>query len=255
MFGRVGFLNFYKGLAAMKVVLDIETIQATRSEWAKVLGIELVLPPEASLQSEPDLFAYGRYEEQIRKENELYERSAFDGTFSRIVVIGALVFTDAMVPQGAIAWYGNNETEMLRQFWDRMGQLRPSLIITHNGLGFDLPFIKKRSIIHQIKPPFDINLAKFRTEPVYDTMAIWSNWDMRGWIKLDVLAKALNVPTKSGSGAQVAEMWDQGLQKETAAYCLQDTFVTYACYCRMTFRDQCGRDEVLQDAQFIDVGA
>jgi hypothetical protein len=255
MCGRVGFLNFHKGLAAMKVVLDIETIQATRSEWAKVLGIELVLPPEASLQSEADLFSYAGYEERIHKENELYERSAFDGTFSRIVVIGVLVFSDAMVPQGAIAWYGNNETEMLHLFWDRMGQLRPSLIITHNGLGFDLPFIKKRSIIHQIKPPFDINLAKFRTEPVYDTMAIWSNWDMRGWIKLDVLARALNVPTKSGSGAQVAEMWDQGLQKETAAYCLQDTFVTYACYCRMTFRDLCGRDEVLQGAQFIDVGA
>lgn len=255
MFRRVGFLNVHKDLAAMKIVLDIETIQVTRSEWAKVLGIELVSPPEASRHSEADLFAYADYEEQIRRENELYERSAFDGTFSRIVVIGILVFSDAMIPQGAIAWYGNNESEMLRQFWERMGQLRPSLIITHNGLGFDLPFIKKRSIIHQVKPPFDINLAKFRTEPVYDTMAIWSNWDMRGWIKLDVLAKALNVPTKSGSGAQVAEMWVQGLQKETAAYCLQDTFVTYACYCRMTFRDLSGREEVLQGTQFIDVGS
>ena len=26
----------------------------------------------------------------------------------------------------------------------------------------------------------EINLEKFRTEPVYDTMAIWSNWDMGG---------------------------------------------------------------------------
>ena len=197
----------------MKIVLDIETIQVTRSEWAKLLGIDLVSPPEASFNSETDLFAYAGYEELIHKENELYERSAFDGTFSRIVVIGVLVFSDAMVPQGAIAWYGDNELEVLRQFWDRMGQLRPSLIITHNGLGFDLPFIKKRSIIHQVKPPFDINLAKFRTEPVYDTMAIWSNWDMRGWVKLDVLAKALNVDTKSGSGSQVAEMWEQGLQE------------------------------------------
>lgn len=239
----------------MKIVLDIETIQTTRSEWARLLGIELVSAPEASLHSESDLFTYAGYEDQIHKENELYERSAFDGTFSRIVVIGVLVFSDAMVPQGAIAWYGDNEPELLRQFWDRMGQLRPSLLITHNGLGFDLPFIKKRSIIHQVKPPFDINLAKFRTEPVYDTMAIWSNWDMRGWVKLDVLAKVLNVPTKSGSGAQVAEMWAQGLQKETADYCLQDTFVTYACYCRMTFRDLHGRDEVLQGTQLIDVGS
>ena len=239
----------------MKIVLDIETIQVTRSEWAKLLGIDLVSPLEVSLQSETDLFAYAGYEELIHKENELYERSAFDGTFSRIVVIGVLVFSDAMVPQGAIAWYGDNEIEVLRQFWERMGQLRPSLIITHNGLGFDLPFIKKRSIIHQIKPPFDINLAKFRTDPVYDTMAIWSNWDMRGWVKLDVLAKALNVDTKSGSGSQVAEMWEQGLQKETAEYCLQDNFVTYACYCRMTFRDLHSRDEIFHGTQLIDVGS
>jgi 3'-5' exonuclease len=239
----------------MKIVLDIETVQAPRSEWAKLLGIELLSPPEVSPQSEADLFAYAGYEERIHKENELYERSAFDGTFSRIVVIGVLVFSDSMVPQGAIAWYGNNEAELVRQFWSRMGQLRPSLMITHNGLGFDLPFIKKRSIIHQVKPPFDINLAKFRTEPVYDTMAIWSNWDMRGWVKLDVLAKALKVATKSGGGAQVGEMWDQGLQKETAEYCLQDTFVTYACYCRMTFRELQSREEVLQGTQFIDVGS
>lgn len=239
----------------MKIVLDIETIQATRPEWARLVGLEVASPPEGLVQPGADLFAHAEYEDRLHKENELYERSAFDGTFSRIVVIGVLVFSDAMVPQGAMAWYGNNEVELIRQFWDRMGQLRPSLIITHNGLGFDLPFIKKRSIIHQVKPPFEINLAKFRTEPVYDTMAIWSNWDMRGWIKLDVLAKALNVPTKSGSGAQVAEMWAQELQKETAEYCLQDTFVTYACYCRMTFRELLGPDEVFQSTQLIDVGS
>ena len=61
-----------------------------------------------------------------------------------------------------MAWYGENEAELLRQFWERMGQFRPSLLIT-NGLGFDLPFLKKRSIIHQVKPLFEVNLAKFRT--------------------------------------------------------------------------------------------
>ena len=41
-------------------------------------------------------------------------------------------------------------------------------------------------------------------------MAIWSNWDNRGWVKLDVLARALNVENKSGSGSQVAQMWAAG---------------------------------------------
>src|SRR5215510_1059655 len=96
-----------------------------------------------------------------------------DGTFSQIVCIGLLEFSDQLEPRGAVAWYGGDERELLRQFWVRLAQNRPSLFITHNGLGFDFPFIKKRSIVHQVKPSLDINLARFRTDPVYDTMAIW----------------------------------------------------------------------------------
>ena len=186
-------------------------------------------------------------------EDELYAKSAFDGTFSRIVCIGLLEFSDQMEARSAVAWYGGNERELLRQFWARLAQDRPGLFITHNGLGFDLPFIKKRSIINQVKPSLEINLAKFRTEPVYDTMAIWSNWDTRGWVKLDVLARALQVETKSGSGEQVAEMWEKGQGRELALYCLQDTYVTYACYSRMNFRQPLSREVVLLQPELYDV--
>src|SRR2546425_10156799 len=225
----------------MKVVLDIETVQAPKEEWARLVGAELV--------REKDILNASDAEQQDKD----YERSSFDGTFSRIVCIGAIAFSDDMAPQQAIAWYGVREKELLKQFWDWIGKHRPSLFITHNGLGFDLPFIKKRSIIHQIKPSLDVNLAKFRTEPVYDTMAIWSNWDTRGWVKLDVLARALNVETKSGSGAQVAEMWGKGQGIELARYCLQDTYVTYACYCRMNFRQPLSSEVVLLQPELLNV--
>ncbi|HSN04681.1 MAG TPA: 3'-5' exonuclease [Nitrospira sp.] len=237
----------------MKVVLDIETVQAPREEWARLLGKQPppgeAPPPHGDL----DLFAAGAAEEQRHAEDELYAKSAFDGTFSRIVCIGLLEFSDQMEARSAVAWHGPNERELLRQFWARLAQDRPGLFITHNGLGFDLPFIKKRSIINQVKPSLDINLAKFRTEPVYDTMAIWSNWDTRGWVKLDVLARALNVETKSGSGEQVAAMWERGQGLELARYCLQDTYVTYACYCRMNFRQPLSSDVVLLQPELLEV--
>ena len=237
----------------MKVVLDIETIQAPREEWARLAG---KLPPSDNSvpAGDHDLFAAGAAEEQRRVEDEQYAKSSFDGTFSRIVCIGFLEFSDQLEPRGAVAWYGGNERELLQHFWNRLAQSRPSLFITHNGLGFDLPFIKKRSMIHQVKPSVDINLAKFRTEPVYDTMAVWSNWDTRGWVKLDVLARALNVETKSGSGSQVAEMWATGQGPELARYCLQDTYVTYACYARMTFRQPLSSEVVLLHPELLDVG-
>ncbi|MBI4401321.1 MAG: ribonuclease H-like domain-containing protein [Nitrospirae bacterium] len=237
----------------MKVVLDIETVQAPRDEWARLAGVEASADAVNWGESADDLFTRADADARRRLEDELYEKSAFDGTFSRIVCIGLIMFSDAMEPQGSVSWYGPNEKELLRKFWARMGQVRPALVITHNGLGFDLPFIKKRSIIHQVKPSVEINLARFRTEPAYDTMAVWSNWETRGWIKLDVLARALNVETKSGSGKQVAEMWAKGLGKEIAEYCLQDTYVTYACYCRMNFLQPLSREVVLLHPDLIEV--
>lgn len=238
----------------MKVVLDIETIQAPREEWARLVGKKSAGNQHDPETTDYDLFAAGAAEERQRVEDEQYAKSSFDGTFSQIVCIGLLEFSDQMEPRGAVAWYGANERDLLRQFWTRLAQDRPTLFVTHNGLGFDLPFIKKRSMIHQVKPSMDINLAKFRTEPVYDTMAIWSNWDTRGWVKLDVLARALNVETKSGSGEQVAEMWGKGQGLELARYCLQDTYVTYACYCRMNFRQPLSREVVLLQPELLNVG-
>lgn len=238
----------------MKVVLDIETVQAPREEWARIAGRQLTSGEITFAESGGDLFAVGEAEAQQRLDDELYEKSSFDGTFSKIVCIGLLEFTDNLEPRGAISWYGGNEQALLRAFWGHLAQSRPSLFITHNGLNFDLPFIKKRSIIHQVKPAMEINLAKFRAEPVYDTMAIWSNWDNRGWVKLDVLARALNVESKSGSGSQVAQMWADRQGKEIALYCLQDTYVTYGCYCRMNFRPPISREIVLLKPELIDVG-
>ena len=211
----------------MKIVLDIETLQASKEDWAELRGVEL------AAKSEGRLFVD---QEEAEQEKE-FHKSTFDGTYSRICCIGIIILNDDLSPVEAVAWYGSNEAEILRQFWDRMGRDRPKLIITYNGLGFDLPFIKKRSVIHQVKPTMEINLAKFRTEPVYDVMAVWGSWDFRAFTKLDVLARALGVETKSGSGSQVAEMWAEDKKKAVAEYCLQDVYVTYACYCKMIFKD------------------
>jgi len=235
----------------MKVVLDIETVQSPREEWGRIAGCLPLVDP-LCLENAEDLFTASEAEERRKSEDELYEKSSFDGTFSRIVCIGLIILSDNLEPHGAVSWYGFNEKELLRLFWAKIAQLRPTLLITHNGLGFDLPFIKKRSVIQQVKPTWDVPLAKFRTEPVYDTMAIWSSWEMRGWVKLDVLARALSVETKTGSGKQVADMWAKGCGKDIAEYCLQDTYVTYACYCRMNFREPLSSSVVLLNRELVE---
>jgi len=236
----------------MKVVLDIETLQAPREEWARLAGLEDV-DREGESHEPTDLFLQAEARERRQKLDEMYEKSSYDGTFSRVICIGLLLFDEGMNPQGSLSWYGSGERELLRHFWEKLGALRPSLFITHNGLGFDLPFLKKRSVIQQVRPSVDLSLARFRTHPVFDTMAVWSNWEARGWIKLDVLARALDVETKSGSGGQVSELWAKGEREGIARYCLQDAYVTYACYCRMTFQDPLPSHAVLGQATLIEV--
>jgi 3'-5' exonuclease len=210
----------------MKIVLDIETLGPTKEAWASLQGINLGTVDEDRLF--PDL-------DEAHRERD-FQKAAFDGTYSRIICIGLIALEDDLTPLDAVAWYGDDEKEILTQFWRRVSSDRPKQIITYNGLGFDLPFIRKRSVIHQVKPALEINLAKFRTEPVYDVMAIWANWDNRAFIRLDVLARALGLETKSGSGSQVADLWTAGKREEIAEYCLRDVYVTYACYCRMNFQ-------------------
>ncbi|MEC4675288.1 MAG: hypothetical protein VST68_13950, partial [Nitrospirota bacterium] len=82
----------------IKVVLDIETVQAPREDWARLAGLQSPATTSSSDSAPSDLFAYGDDQERINKENELYERSSFDGTYSRIVCIGLLVFSDSMTP-------------------------------------------------------------------------------------------------------------------------------------------------------------
>lgn len=212
----------------MKIVLDIETVAAPINEWAALVGLNI-----AQVESDFPIF------------EKDYQKSVFDGTFSRIVCIGVLTLKDDSTPLNTIAWYGDDEKAILKAFWDFVGKQRPDQVITHNGLNFDLPFIRKRSIIHQVKPTVEINLAKFQVRSVFDTMAVWTNWDFRGGVKLDVLARALQVETKSGSGEHVGEMWGNGRWKDIADYCLQDVYVTYACYCRMNYLEPLKSSEAL----------
>ena len=49
-------------------------------------------------------------------------------------------------------------------------------------------------------------------------------------------------------------MWELGQGLELARYCLQDTYVTYACYCRMNYREPLSREVVLLHPELLEVG-
>lgn len=116
--------------------------------------------------------------------------------------------------------------------------LTRDLIIGHNVLDFDLPFIVKRSIIHGIKPTARIPFRRYQRQPIFDTMWEWGCW--REKISLDELATALGIESsKSGGldGSQIYEAWRSGRDEEIAAYCLRDVDCVREIYYRLIMEE------------------
>jgi hypothetical protein len=208
-----------------KLFLDIETLPAAKEshETLKVL-----------------------YEKK-KKEGETFEdylaKTNFDGAFGRILCIGYAV--DGDEPQ--VFYNENNEKETLRQFWNLVDALSVAprnpqypdygvQFIGHNVMDFDLRFIYQRSIILDVKPPYNLNFARYRDYPIYDTMKEWSKWSNTS-VGLEYLALSLGIPSpKDGvDGSQVAAFFEAGKVNEINEYCKRDVDTTRAVYNRMTF--------------------
>jgi len=123
----------------------------------------------------------------------------------------------------------NDEREMLELFWQEAAFT--DLFIGHNILGFDLPAIMLRSIIHGIEPCKKISLKKYSTKPVFDTMHVLGNWS--NYISLDNACKRFGIEGKTGDGSQVYEKWNADEYEWIHEYCRADVVKTKQIYNKM----------------------
>jgi 3'-5' exonuclease len=174
------------------------------------------------------------------------KKAALDALTGRIVCIGFII-VDEFVAQSAVSIVAEDERKLLNEFWLMLRRENIKSFIAHNGLGFDLPYIWKRSVVNQVKPSLQLDLRRYRNDFVYDTMCMWGNWEARGNASLNALASGLGLGAKNGSGDQVLQLWRERRHREIAEYCLQDCWLTYQCYGRMNFSPTTDKDNVKQD--------
>jgi predicted PolB exonuclease-like 3'-5' exonuclease len=108
-------------------------------------------------------------------------------------------------------------------------------IVGHNILGFDLPFVFQRCLIHSIPVRPFINLADFHVRGVFDTMHHWWLGAKRN-ISLDDIAWALGIEsskTAEVEGSKVFELYQAGRLAKIREYNLNDVRVTRKVYERM----------------------
>jgi hypothetical protein len=180
--------------------------------------------------------------------DEQFRLLALHAEYGRVLAIGVLIEQDHQVIRCGVLGRGRgeerfhlDEARTLRGFWKLLADFdaRRDLIIGHNIMDFDLPFLYKRSRINRIHPGILLNFARYRHAPIYDTMREWTHWNPHaGLISLVHLATVLRVgmtKTEGMDGGRVYDEFIAGNHELIAEYCLQDVKVVRAVYYRMIF--------------------
>ena len=193
-----------------------------------------------------------RYLEDIAAEEErCYQLGALSATSGRILSIAVhvgpipgLEFSGIEQDQSehvfGIDKDGNeqDEKDALLNFLGliRMFDSETDEIVGHNIIGFDLPFIFQRCLVHCISARPFVNLGEYNVRGVFDTMGHWWLGDRRGRVSLDDIAWALGIEsskTAKVEGSKVFDLYHAGRLDLIREYNLNDVRVTRKIYERM----------------------
>ena len=124
-----------------------------------------------------------------------------------------------------------DEKTMLQTWWDILKHHK-GLFVHYNGLGFDVPYILKRSMFHDVLPTNSqfLDTRRFQKHPHFDVFQVICDYDMRNAISLDVATEFLGLKSPKGGEVKaenVYQAYKDGRIQEIADYCLDDVKATY----------------------------
>ena len=179
---------------------------------------------------------------------EQYRKTACDAALGRILCIGYSEQdeTGAILRHGCFGWreatrdFERDERIILTEFWQFLSDfnLARDVIIGHNILDFDLPFIIQRSIACGVRPTVDFYFGKYRRAPIFDTMRVWDCWKWGNSTSLKKLAYALGLECPKAGGITGENIYDaylEGRFAEIYHYCMRDVKVTRNIWRKMNF--------------------
>ena len=218
----------------MLFTFDIETLptddESVIAELAK--GIK----PPGTIKK-PESIVTWHEENGAQALSDAISKTSFDGLYGRIACISFAIGDS----EPATVDSRDGEAEMLVDFYSHIEEnwsMRDAYIFCgHNLVGFDLQFLKARSIILGIKPPA-IVISAMNAKPwdscIADTMLMWSP-DREKRASMDKLCKAFGSEGKGDfDGSMVAGTWPLN-PKKVIDYCEYDVRRTREIYKRITF--------------------
>jgi predicted PolB exonuclease-like 3'-5' exonuclease len=227
----------------MNIYLDIETLPTTDANLIAEMAKTITAPGQYKKQDSIDAWLSENRESALK---ELVAKTSFDGIFGSIACI-CYAFDDGEIYSVDMNSSGDEKT-MLEHIYSHVfdqtavahhsGMANSAAtFVGHNIAGFDLPFLKHRSIIQNVKPPVAV-LRAMAAKPwgaeIADTILMWSP-EREKRVSMDKLCRAFGIPGKGDfDGSMIAETWPVDPQK-VISYCKGDVDRTRQIYKRLTF--------------------
>jgi Predicted 3'-5' exonuclease related to the exonuclease domain of PolB len=226
--------------------IDIETLALT--DFRERVGLQL----ERTMRlGKMRLEQQQRYLEDIAAEEErCYQQGALSATSGRIICLavhlgpvpGVQIEGVDQTPSEHVFGidadgYEVDEKRALTGFLNLIKDFDPNMdeIVGHNILGFDLPFIFQRCLVHNIRVRQFLDFSDFHVRGVFDTMHHWWLGSKR-LVSLDDIAWAMGIEsskTAEAEGSKVYEMYQADKLAEIREYNLNDVRLTRKVYERM----------------------
>lgn len=190
--------------------------------------------PEA-IKFMPDVSAPANYKDPDKieayiedKKQEQIERAALDADYGRIVAIGLKVNDSKIVSYTATKTSQLDEKEIIKIFWNFYASSY-GMSCGYNIIGFDLPYLQRRSFALGIKPSMQPDLRRYQTNPTLDLMMVLYGWQNFKGLKFVAERYGLDNPLPELDGSLVKHMDDLTLE----AYVENDVHLVYQLYQKM----------------------
>jgi predicted PolB exonuclease-like 3'-5' exonuclease len=165
------------------------------------------------------------------------DKAALDIDLARIVCLGWLEHGPADDKDTHIFKDDIEERRIIGQFFDVFFQSRNTadwpILVTFNGLGFDLPLLLRRALYLGVRAP-NIQIDRYKHPHVIDLMALLN---LDGRLKshsLRFYANRFGIPVDDEStGADIGALVEADNWQAVEAHCASDVAATYALAKRM----------------------
>jgi predicted PolB exonuclease-like 3'-5' exonuclease len=171
---------------------------------------------------------------QDLSDEQIYEKCAsWFPEFGKIICIsiGQVKFDESGVPQTSNirSFYGDDEKSILEEFNGTMQAIFNKnanvKLVGHNIKRFDMPWIVKRSLINQLKVPYQFHFQKQKPweNCLVDTYEIWKFGGMNS-TSLDLICGVMGIPSPKQeiSNDQVSDRYWAGELEKIKTYCEGD---------------------------------